>query len=202
MFVLIFNLPEITAAYLSALTLVGFLLGGSVVPFLLIDRSASALCSSASIFIAALCLSAAAYAVLPSITGDGSFSPEFSWRLFGFVIAKGCVSLGFSVIQGVTGGVAVDAVGVATLPIAYVFVYDFCGPAASLGPISAWLITFARRYLGMTFARAFALFFYIAAGLCGLNALLVGVMFVRIRAGAAADASEAGAPRRAVKEPA
>ena len=190
MFVLIFNLPEITAAYLSALTLTGFLLGSFLVPFFVMDRSPSVFFTSASIFIVALIGSAAVYAVLPSITGVGTFEPGFSWRLFGFVVAKACVSFFFATMQSVTGGVAVDAVGVANLPVAYAYVYPPCGAGAALGPISAWLITFARRYDGMTFSRAFALFFYIAAGLCGLNALLVGIIMFRIQSGLRLDRME------------
>ena len=92
--------------------------------------------------------------------------------------------------QGLTASVGVDAVGVANIGVLFIFMYDSVFIAAAGGPIAAWLITFSRRYLGYSFAKAFALFFYIGAGLSALCAALTGWLYLETRRSARLDAEE------------
>ena len=80
MFLLIFELTEISAAYLSALSLVLFALGRTLVPWFIQDKVAD----SIVIYIFAGLLSSLFYGISPLVIGTGTFEPNtFSWRLFG-----------------------------------------------------------------------------------------------------------------------
>ena len=180
-----------TQAYLSAVTLCGFLVGSVFVPFFVMDRRyPSSLLFGLSMLAMTVC-----FAVVPSIIGSDDFpEAKFTWRLFGFVCAKFVVSLCFAVTQATVGAMSTDAIGVANLPIIFIYLYHAAAPGAAGGPIAAWLITWARRYDGMPFARAFHLWFYIAAGLCGASMLCAIVLWRLLVRSAAADQ---GAARRA-----
>lgn len=196
MFELIFQLPEMTSAYMSAITLLPFLIGSFIVPYFVIRTGPMAPkehkgYSPGLICTITQCGACVAYGVLPSIIGTSEFSSaKFTWRLFGFIIAKSFVSFTFAVMQGLTASVAVDAIGVANIGIIFIFLYDAVFFAAAGGPISAWLITFARYYLGFSFAKAFALFFYIGAGLSALGALFTGWLYMETERNIHFDAEE------------
>ena len=116
MFQLIFDLPEMTAAYLSAATLLGFLVSRTAVPLIFIGRGVSStflmLCSTMTVCVG--------YAVLPSIIGSSDFpSAAFSWRLFGFTCVKALISACFGVTQSMTGATAIEQVGVSNSVYAF-----------------------------------------------------------------------------------
>ena len=93
MFVLIFNLPEMTAAYLSALTLLLYLIGRALIPLYLMDRAlpSAGLSAIASAF---TCLG---YVLVPSIIGSKEYeSAKFTWNLFGFIVVKSICGASFA----------------------------------------------------------------------------------------------------------
>ena len=194
MFVLIFGLPEMTSAYLSALTLVAFLASSSLIPYFFVDgRFSSAFLCSVSFAIMTI-----AFSVVPSIIGSSDYTQAaFSWRLFGFILAKACVSFCFGTMQALIGSMGVDAMGSANLTVLFIYLYNFTAPSAAGGPIAAWLITFSRRYLGMPFAQAFHLWFYISAGTCALGFIVCSILTCATEAYVRADRAYA---RRALNE--
>lgn len=168
MFELIFNLPLMTSAYLSALSLLLFVIARGVFPFYFLDSKFSA----TSISIVAATLWCISFAVLPTIVGPGSTDGGFSWRLVGFVIIKSFVGACFACLSSVKSAVSSDVCGVANLRVVSSASWDAAGTGGTAGPIVAFTVTMARYYGGMDFAPAFALFFYIAAGIAFVSIIL------------------------------
>lgn len=168
MFELTFALPKLTAAYLSALSLVLFLVGRALIPYYLLDsRYSSTLISTVAAFVSAI-----AYGVLPSIVGKEELGPEFTWRLFGFVCIKSLIGLCFSCLQVLSAAQMYDLAGGDNLQTFLRLGWPVVGVCGTAGPIVAFTTAQARFYSGMAYSQAFSLFFYIAAGLAFLNMLV------------------------------
>ena len=224
--------------------LCGFLAGSLIVPLFVMDKRYP----SSLILTVSLAGMTIAFAVLPSIIGSDTYpDAKFTWRLFGFVCAKVCVSMCFAGMQATIGAMAVDAAGVANIPvrefscrlnflffgspegsrmsfrilacecdtvpglvdddcvccgachgvtalrfrraaqIIMIYLYHSSAPGAALGPIAAWLITWSRRYLGQSFAQAFHLWFYMAAGMSGVSMFCAAVLWLLFMRNSSAD---------------
>ena len=113
------------------------------------------------------------FAILPTIVGRESF-PEggFSWSLVGFVIVKSVIGACFACLSSLQGALYIDALGVANIGTLISFGWDVAGFGGALGPMMAFTLTMVRYYGGMDFPQAFSLFFYIAAGIAFIIALL------------------------------
>ena len=86
MFELVFNLPLMTSAYLSALSLLLFVFARGIFPYYFLDSRFSA----SEMSIVASLLSCIMYGILPTVIGSPSTEGGFSWNLVGFVIVKNC----------------------------------------------------------------------------------------------------------------
>ena len=174
-------MPEMTSAYLAALTLLLYLIGRAAVPFFLLDRP-KGLSGSALLAISSM-VSCIAYVIVPSVIGSSAYgSPKFTWNLFGFIICKSVAGCAFAVQTTCFPSVVISENGSGTnyqmlAPIYYVI----GGIGGALGPISGFIITFARYYDGMSFAEAFHLQFYINSGVAGAVTLINGYLWIQLR---------------------
>ena len=172
MFSLIFNLPDMTSAYLSALTLLLYLVARCLVPLLVMDRKINA----CGLCVAATATSCVVYAVIPVIIGSETFArAAFSWRLFGFILCKSFAGASFALLSNMCSSIVLDDAGPANFAYVCKWLYMAAGLGAAVGPIVGFIITMSRYYLGMSFAEAFHLQFYICAGLAGLNSCIYAV---------------------------
>uniref|UniRef100_A0A6V0BZC7 Nodulin-like domain-containing protein n=1 Tax=Zooxanthella nutricula TaxID=1333877 RepID=A0A6V0BZC7_9DINO len=180
MFADMFGVSQLAAAYLAGGSLVLFALGRFAVPYFLMDHprfGASAL----AISIAAQAVTAVVYAVLPLIAGDGDVSGGASWRLVGFVAAKSIAGLAFAVGAVVAGALGVQLFGTANMRLIMVPGWFLFGLGGAAGPIVAYDTAAARVSSGMGYARAYALYFYLAAAAAALNVGLMAWMHVMER---------------------
>merc|ERR1719291_152765 len=196
MFADMFGVGQQAAAYLAAASLVLFALGRFAVPYFLMDHprfGASAL----GISIAAQGVTCVVYAVLPLIAGDGDESGDWSWRLAGFLVAKSVAGLAFAVGAVVAGALGVQLFGTANMRLIMVPGWFLFGVGGALGPMVAYGTAAARVESGMGYARAYALYFYLAAGVALLN---VGLMTAMRTMEERALASEGVAPASKVRK--
>lgn len=100
----------------------------------------------------------------------------YNRRLVGFVIIKSVVGACFACLSSVKSAVSSDACGVANLRVISSASWDATGTGGTAGPIVAFTVTMARYYGGMDFGQAFALFFYIAAGIAFVIIILYALL--------------------------
>jgi len=172
MFELVFNLPLMTSAYLSALSLLLFLFARGIFPYYFLDSRFSA----SEMSIVASLLSCIMYGILPKVIGNPSAEGGFSWNLVGFIIVKSFVGACFACLSSVKSAVTIDVIGVANIRMVSSYSWDVAGVGCALGPMLAFTIMMSRYYGGMSYADAISLFFYIASGIalvnCGLYVIL------------------------------
>jgi len=187
MFIQIFGLGDLLAGYLSALSLVLFACGRFGVPWFLMDSPRFG-ASAMLIRLFAQFATCVIFAVLPTVVGEprgGLYFVEppaptddaFSWSLFGFVVIKSAAGLTFAVSAVVSGAMGVQVFGSANLRYIMVPGWLSFGIAGAAGPITSYLTAQRRAYDGMSFANAYSLYFYLVAGLAGLNVCIIGLIY-------------------------
>jgi len=170
MFEVVFDLSKLESAYLSALSLVLFLIGRALIPYYLLDSKFKA----TSIAIVAAFVSAVAYAVLPSIVGvGGSTAPatKVTTRLVGFVIEKSIIGLCFSCLQTLSGSQIYDLVGPNNLQTVLRCGWPVVGLMGTAGPIVAYITAMSSSSTASQ-TEAFNLFFYLSSGIAVLNTIV------------------------------
>lgn len=177
MFELVFNLPLMTSAYLSALSLLLFVFARGIFPYYFLDSRFSA----SEMSIVASLLSCIMYGILPAVIGSPSTEGGFSWNLVGFVIVKSIIGACFACLSSVKSALTIDVVGVANIRMISSYSWDVAGIGGSLGPMLAFTIMMSRYYGGMSYAEAISLFFYIASGFAFVNTLLYVVLHNAIK---------------------
>ncbi len=117
MFVLIFQLDQMLAAYLSALSLIFFFIGRGVVPFYFVGKNSKIGVAPEILTCASLLISGLMYLIVPAILGDKppDSAGGFSWSLFGFVVVKSMISLSFASVGSLTGPTMASLGGTANL---------------------------------------------------------------------------------------
>ena len=177
MFELVFNLPLMTSAYLSALSLLLFVGARGIFPYYFLDSRFSA----SEMSIVASLLSCIMYGILPTVIGNPNPDGGFSWNLVGFVIVKSFIGASFACLSSVKSALTIDVVGVANIRMISSYSWDVAGVGGTLGPLLAFCTMMSRYYSGMTYAEAISLFFYIASGFAFVNTLLYIVLHNAIK---------------------
>jgi len=166
MYELIFGLSVVVSAYLSALSLLLFVLVRAAIPWYIMDsRYPSTLLVTIALFISMI-----SYAVLPSIVGKEEINSGFSWRLVLFVIAKSVIGGCFACVSSLSSSVVFDVCGSANLSTIVRLNFVSVSNLGSAGPIVAWIVTMSRVYGGVPLSQSFNTF-YIASGIACLLCL-------------------------------
>ena len=76
------------------------------------------------------------------------------------------------------GSVSIDLVGAQNIGTLLRTQWPLAGLAGFAGPASCFIITFARYYSGMTFSKAFHLFFFIASGISFLSSAVLSYLYI------------------------